>query len=225
MRTRAVLLDALGTLLELSPPAPALRRELDRRFGLALDEATAQRAMAAEIAHYRAHHLEGRDPESLHALRTSCARVLRDALGPPAQGLEVDAVRDALLGALSFRAYPDASVALRTLRAGGARLVVVSNWDCSLPEVLGRTGLLGLVDAVLTSAQTGAAKPDPAIFRRALELAGAAADESLHVGNSLREDVEGARAAGVQAVLVARDGSAAPAGVTAVASLAELRVT
>ena len=84
--------------------------------------------------------------------------------------------------------------------------MVVSNWDCSLPGVLEDAGLLGLVDAVVSSAEAGAAKPDPAPFRRGLELVGASPGECLHVGDSQRNDVDGARAAGVEAVLLARDG-------------------
>ena len=103
----------------------------------------------------------------------------------------------------------------------GCRLVVVSNWDCSLPDWLAPTGVLDLLDGVVSSAEVGAAKPDPAPFRRGLELAGVDAAAALHVGDSAVNDVEGARAAGVRAVLLARDGRP-PAGVESVASLAEV---
>jgi putative hydrolase of the HAD superfamily len=108
------------------------------------------------------------------------------------------------------------------LRERGARLAVVSNWDVSLHDVLERTRLRPLLDAVVISAELGAAKPDPAIFRAALERVGATAGSALHVGDSLEADVEGARAAGVEAVLVARDGATAAEGVRVIASLDEL---
>jgi putative hydrolase of the HAD superfamily len=126
-----------------------------------------------------------------------------------------------MLAALEFTAFPDAAPALRELRAAGHGLVVVSNWDCSLPEWLRPAGLLDLVDAVVSSAVVGAAKPDPAPFRRALELSGAQPGDALHVGDSPENDLAGARAAGVRAVLVDRSGSQ-PAGIPAVRSLAEL---
>ena len=85
--------------------------------------------------------------------------------------------------------------------------MVVSNWDVSLHERLAETGLAPLVDGAVASAELGAAKPDPAIFARGLELAGAAPEEAWHVGDSPEADVEGARAAGVTPVLVARDGA------------------
>jgi putative hydrolase of the HAD superfamily len=115
--------------------------------------------------------------------------------------------------------------ALERLRAGGARLAVVSNWDVSLHDVLERTRLRGLVDAVVISAELGAAKPDPAIFRAALERLGATAAEAVHVGDSVETDVAGARAAGLQAVFVARNGAQAPDGVRVVSSLDGLLMT
>ena len=99
--------------------------------------------------------------------------------------------------------------------------MVVSNWDCSLPEWLAGCGLIDLVDDVVTSAATGAAKPDPAIFRRALELAGAEPAEAVHVGDSLDKDIEGARAVGIRAIFIARKGRP-PAGIEAVESLEEM---
>jgi putative hydrolase of the HAD superfamily len=121
-----------------------------------------------------------------------------------------------------FRAYPEVPGVLARLRVRGARLAVVSNWDVSLHDVLERTELRTLVDAVVISAELGVAKPDPAIFRAALERLGAAAGDALHVGDSVEHDVAGARAAGIEAVLVARDGAEVPAGVRAVTSLEEL---
>jgi putative hydrolase of the HAD superfamily len=112
--------------------------------------------------------------------------------------------------------------ALDRARARGQRIIVVSNWDCSLGAVMQRVGLEPWLDGVVTSAEVGAEKPSPVIFERALALAGCAAEQALHVGDSLAEDVQGARAAGVAALLLARDGRPAPAGVTAIASLDEL---
>ena len=214
-RIRAVLLDALGTLLHFEPPAPLLRAELRERLGIAVTAEAAEAAMKAEIAYYRAHLHEGRDPVSLADLRRRAAEAMR-----PALGVEAD-LTDALLAALRFRAYPDAAPALEALRSQGLAIVVVSNWDHSLHERLAETGLAPLVDAAVASAELGHAKPARAIFEHALELAGAGAGEALHVGDSPAEDVEGALAAGLRAVLVARDGRP-QAAVPVIASLAEL---
>jgi len=212
---RAVLLDALGTLLTFEPPAPHLRGAL-REQGVEVSEDVAAAAIKAEIAYYRAHLHEGRDAAALADLRRRSAAAMEPVLG-------FDPGVETLLAALRFRAYPDAAPALRELRADGLRLVVVSNWDASLHERLEETGLAPLIDGAIASAELGHAKPDGVIFARALELAGAPAAAALHAGDSPDADVEGALAAGLRAVLVARDGAAvAPAGVPVISSLAEL---
>jgi putative hydrolase of the HAD superfamily len=222
--TSAILLDALGTLVALEPPAPLLRGELATRFGLDVSETQAQTAFAAEISYYRAHFDDGRDRESIARLRAECAEVLRAAL-PPSRAL--DAIEpgeflQTLVASLRFRAFPDAALALAALRVRGRRLVVVSNWDASLHDVLDQLELTPLLDGVLTSAEVGARKPAPAIFARALELAGVPAARATHVGDSLADDVAGARAAGIEPILIDRRSAPAPAGLRTIATLVEL---
>jgi putative hydrolase of the HAD superfamily len=215
-RTRAVLLDALGTLVHFEPPAPLLRAALRERLGIEVTAEAAAAAMKAEIAYYRAHLHEGRDAETLADLRRRSAEAMR-----PALGVDGD-LTDVLLAALRFRAYPDAAPALAALRVRGLAIVVVSNWDHSLHERLAETGLAPLVDAAVASAELGHAKPERAIFERALELAGATASEALHAGDSPEEDVAGALAAGLRAVLVARGARPAASPAPVIGSLAEL---
>ena len=192
---RAVFLDALGTLLELEPPWISLR---DRVPGDVSDERLVA-ALRAEMSYYRQHAHEGRDEPSLAELRQRCAAIVSERLG-----LEISV--DELVEAIRFNVYPDVAPALDGLRGRGLRLVAVSNWDCSLPRVLERCGLGGRLDGTVTSAGAGARKPDPAIFSAALELAGCGPDEALHVGDTPEEDVQGARAAGIRALLIDRDG-------------------
>jgi putative hydrolase of the HAD superfamily len=218
---RAVTIDALGTLLELTPPAPRLRAGLRESFGLEVSDAEAGRAMRREIGFYRAHLHLGRDQAGLDALRRRCAEVLRDSLAAP--DLDLDALTEVLLGAIRFEPFPDAVPALRALRAAGLRLVAASNWDVSLHEQLERTGLRALLDGAVSSAEAGSAKPDPEILVRALAIAGVAPGDAWHVGDDLEADVGAARAAGLRPVLIDREGGLdAPAGVLRIASLAEL---
>jgi putative hydrolase of the HAD superfamily len=218
----AVLFDALGTLVELPPPWAPLVQELAAR-GVAVGLPEARAAMRAEMAFYRAEHHRASDRAGLEALRADCTAVLREALGEPVRDLPADDLQAALLASLRFAPYPEVPGVLRALRAAGARLVVVSNWDVSLHDVLAGTGLRPLVDAVLTSAELGIAKPDPAIFAAALEAAGGVrAAAALHVGDDEEADARGARAAGVPAVLVRRDGRPAPTGVRTIRALDEL---
>jgi putative hydrolase of the HAD superfamily len=213
---RAILLDALGTLIGFEPPAPHLQAQLRLR-GYEVSLETATEAIRDEITYYRAHLNEGRDPESLADLRRRCAEAMR------MPGIPIETVLDALLASLRFFAYPDSAPALTALRELGIRLVVVSNWDWSLHERLSETGLTPLLDGAISSAEAGVAKPDPAIFAKALELAGTT--DAWHVGDTPEADLEGARAAGLRGILINRDaGTAAGVGgdVTVVGSLLEL---
>jgi putative hydrolase of the HAD superfamily len=144
---------------------------------------------------------------------------------PALEGADPAVVTAALVGSLRFTAHRDAVPALTRAREAGARVVVVSNWDVSLAQVLAGVGLAPLLDAVVTSAGAGARKPDPAIFAWALARAGTAPARCLHVGDSLAEDVAGARAAGIEAVLLDRSGALVaqpPPGVRVIAGLDEL---
>jgi putative hydrolase of the HAD superfamily len=201
----AVLLDALGTMVELDPPWEHLGPSL----GLDPHDPALVAAVRAEMSYYRDHSHEGTDPESLEELRGRCAALISRQLG---REVEVET----MMAAIRFRAYPDAAPALEELRARGLRLVCVSNWDCSLPGVLAECGLAGLLDGVVSSAGSGSRKPDPAIFEAGLAIAGCEPGQAIHVGDTQAEDVVGARAAGVTPVLIGRDGGGE------IASLAEL---
>jgi putative hydrolase of the HAD superfamily len=220
---QAVLLDALGTLVQLEEPVPNLTAALGAR-GLEVAPGDVGAALRTEIAYYRAHHEVARDEAALEELRDRCAEVFRAALPDPVAAADPALVRAALLEGLRFRAFAEVHTVLRGLRERGARVVVVSNWDVSLHGVLRDTGLDGLVDGVLTSAEVGVAKPDPELFRRALALAGdVAPGAAVHVGDDPVSDGEGARAAGIPVVLLDRDGSLAGAagGFRVAGSLAE----
>ena len=216
MRPAAIFLDALGTLVELQPPGPRLRALLGAR-GFEVSEQRATAGFAAEIAYYLEHNLEGSDRERLDDLRDRCAETMREALELP--GLDHATAREVMLGSLEFVPFPDVLPGLDALREHA--LIVVSNWDCSLADWLGPAGLLEHVEAVVTSAEVGVGKPGRAIFEHALAIAGVEPGDAVHVGDSLENDVAGARAAGIRPVLMARDGGA-PAGVETIRSLAEL---
>jgi putative hydrolase of the HAD superfamily len=188
----AVTVDGFGTLVELESPVVPLVLALSDRDVDRSPSAVA-RAFAAEAAHYRLHAHEGRDAETLARLRRDCVAVFLQDLAAP---VEPDEFVDAFLAALVFRPAPGAAAALAAMRSRGLRLAVVSNWDCSLPERLEQLGLREQFDAVVTSAEAGAPKPDPRVFQLALERIGARAARALHVGDE-DADERGAVAAGM----------------------------
>jgi putative hydrolase of the HAD superfamily len=95
--------------------------------------------------------------------------------------------------------------ALAALASRGMPMAVISNWDERLRPLLGRMGLSHYFRVMTISAEAGFTKPDARMFRQTARALGVAPRELLHVGDNLREDVAGARAAGCQAVLLSRD--------------------
>ena len=177
----AVTIDAMGTLVRLDAPV----RRLAEAAGI--DEEAARRGFEAEVAYYLPRAVEGRDPESLADLRARCAAVFSEAAGARLTAEE-------FMAAIVFEPEPGAVEAVRRLEAHGLALCVVSNWDVGLAEHLDR---LGLELPVVTSAEAGAAKPDPEVFRLALERLGVAPERALHVGDSVADEA-GAAAAGMR---------------------------
>ncbi len=199
-RARALLLDAMGTLVHLEPPVPVLMAAL-ADTGFANDEATVAEALRTEIGFYRSNHLRGADAIGLAALRHDCAAVFARSLdaAPPARELA-----ELLVGALRFALFDDVVPVLEACRGRGLRIVVVSDWDCSLAAHLADIGIGHLLDAVVVSAEIGVAKPDPRIFAAALEAARVGPAAAMHVGDDPRRDLHGAEMAGITGVLLDR---------------------
>jgi FMN phosphatase YigB (HAD superfamily) len=188
----AVTIDAFGTLVELADPVGPLRAAL-ADAGVERSPAAVAAAFAREVAYYvpRAH--EGRDAESLARLRRDCAGVFLAALDA---GLDPRGFSPAFVGSLAFRALPGVPEALDALRGRDLGLACVSNWDVSLRDALAAAGLADRLDAIVSSAEAGAPKPDPRPFLLALERLGAEPARALHVGDR-DVDRKGAAAAGL----------------------------
>lgn len=109
-----------------------------------------------------------------------------------------------LIGPSSLAVFPDVPGTIERLRAAGYRLAVVSNWQCGLSHFCVELGIRDLFEHVVASAEVGYAKPRREIFDEACRRLAVAPDRVLHVGDTLEHDVEGARAAGMRAVLITR---------------------
>ena len=188
----AVTVDAAGTAVELVPPFERLQASLAER-GVVRGLGDVRVAFAAEVAYYVPRSQEGRTETSLAALRREAVGVFLDHL---AAGLEPDSFVGAFIGAIEFRPAEGAVAALRALRAAGLELACVANWDVSLEPHLRRAGVASYFTTIVSSAEAGAAKPDPAPFLLALERVGVRPARALHIGDD-GVDVEGARAAGL----------------------------
>ena len=120
-----------------------------------------------------------------------------------------------------WRLFPEVIPVLKELKKRKAILGIVSNWDSRLLMLCSSMGLESYFSFILASGLVGTLKPGPGIFRKALEKSGTDAEVSLHIGDSLEDDIAGARNAGIDAVLIDRSG-ASHDGVPSISSLEEL---
>lgn len=216
-RLRAVLFDAGNTLLFLDYDRVA--EAVGSALGLPLTGArlaAGGRAAARSMEQPRATDRE-RAAAYLEALFL--------AAGVP--DARLDEVHDTLARLHAERHLwsgiaADTHDALARLRAAGLRLGVVSNSDGRVEEALQVSGLRDYFDVVVDSTLAGVEKPDPAIFRAALDVLGVGASEALYVGDLYDVDVIGANAAGIPAVLLVGPDTSAPPGCPAVGSLGAL---
>jgi len=219
-RYRTVFLDAGGVMI--TPNWPRLAEALARRGIVASAEALAEAEPRVKQQLDHAPTIQATDDR-----RRGYAffdRILE--LAGVATSPDADAAVDELVafndqeGAWDVVA-PGAVEALNRLRNASCRLVVVSNSNGKVRQILGRVGLEPHVDLVLDSHEEGVEKPDPRIFEIALERSQADRGTTIHCGDIYHIDVVGARAAGLPAVLVDAAGLYAGADCPRVASLPE----
>ena len=201
-RPRVIVFDAGNTLLRMNYPAIA---EYLTARGHAVTAAEVEEAELRARVRVDSDLVSGASTES----KDSHGRYLRYVLlhlGITDEG-EVQAIarwRCAYNrpGGLWNRADPEAGAALRRVKAAGLIAGVISNSDGSVRSILEETGLARHLDFIIDSAVVGVEKPDPRIFRLALEHAGVPPEAALYVGDLYSVDVVGARRAGLDAVLL-----------------------
>jgi putative hydrolase of the HAD superfamily len=125
-----------------------------------------------------------------------------------------------------FELYDDVPGVLRTLAQAGIRIGLISNTQRCLTSFQSHFELDGLIAGAISSFEHGRMKPHPSIFEAALARVGAEAADAVMVGDSLRQDIEGALRAGMRAILLHRGDNvparAAELGVPVIRSLREL---
>jgi HAD superfamily hydrolase (TIGR01662 family) len=206
--TRAVLFDVDFTLIE---PGLAFRGEGYRAFcegfGIVVepDRFDAAVAGAAALLETPGDHVY--DPEFF----VRYTRAIIEGMGGSGNRVTACArhIFDEWTSFRHFSLYPDAGPTLRRLAAGGIRIGLISNGQRSLDAFERHFALDGLIDVAISSPDHGYMKPHPSIFEAALRVIDVPAREAVMVGDSVRHDIEGARAAGLRAVLVRRHGIAA----------------
>ena len=223
MSVSAVLFDAGGTLFTERSSRDEIYAGLLADLGVACP--------LAEVARLRA-AIHDELPEVFEgAVRYSDAwfrEFVRRLLARVGSAADPEEVRARLAAyftrAENYVVHADVLPVLDELRARRLRLGVVSNWSDRLPALLDGLGLTPRFDAVVVSALFGRSKPDPAIFLEALRRLGSPPARAFHVGDHPLNDLQGARGAGLRAVLLDR-ADARPPGVApgdCIRSLSEL---
>lgn len=225
---RGVLFDVDFTLIQ---PGPVFRGEgyqaFCARYGMNVDAGRFEAAVQSAASLLEAPEDAPYDAEIFVAY----ARHVIERMGGSGPGVELCAreIYDQWAACRHFELYEDVPEVLRELTARGLRIGLISNSHRSLASFQSHFELEGLIWAALSSPEHGFMKPSTSIFTAALQLLDVPAAESLMVGDSIREDVEGALRAGMRAVLMCRAAwphpkrdELAARGVLVVSSLREL---
>jgi len=197
----AVTFDVGGTLIEPWPSVGHVYAEEAGRFGIAgAAPETLNRAFAAVW----------RQRERFDHSRAGWKRLVEQTFATAGAARPTDhcfgAIYERFAQPSVWRVFEDARPALDDLVARGLRLGIVSNWDERLRPLLSELRLANYFHALIISCEVGRPKPDPHLFHRAAVELRCEPAAMLHVGDSLQEDYEGARAAGLEAVLIDRSG-------------------
>jgi len=195
---RAVTFDAGGTLIEPWPSVGGVYAAVAARHGWRVAAEALDRQFAAAWA----------AKKNFGHSRAEWSELVRQTFAglspaPPATELFDDLYRH-FATAASWRVFDDVPACLQELKRRGLKVGLISNWDGRLRPLLRELQLDRYFDSIVISAEAGAQKPGPEIFRAAAGQLGVPAETILHVGDSPAEDAAGARAAGFQSLLLAR---------------------
>jgi putative hydrolase of the HAD superfamily len=202
MTLKAVLFDVDFTLVR---PGPELGPEgyvrVAQRHGVELDGSRYQEARERALVSLQRHPEFEHDEEIWIAFSE---RIVRGMGGNSDRARQIAVeIEGAWERSENFALYEDALPVLEELRRHGLKIGLVSNGARDLREFVEHHGLE--VDAGVGSRAHGKVKPDPSIFRAVLEQLGIGAHEAVMVGDTLEDDIEGARAVGIRAFLIDRE--------------------
>jgi putative hydrolase of the HAD superfamily len=210
---RAVFFDLYDTLLGFDPPREVVQARAMEPFGFVVDKngidagyAMADALMAEQTAQ---EPLSGLTPDAQSSFFGRYEQLILRGAGHDVSlqkaGEVWKAVRRQEYG---FALYEDVKPALNALRSDGYVVGVITNMSQPGEDVAKRMGFQDNVDFTLSSTDVGASKPDPIMFRAALERAGVEASTAVHVGDQLETDIDGARDAGINPILIDRHSAA-----------------
>jgi putative hydrolase of the HAD superfamily len=224
---QAITFDAAGTLIRVAEPVGETYSRIAGDLGASLSPAALDAAFHDVFPRMPAMAFPDLDAPAIADAerawwRDLVERVVRHAGGIGAFDQYFEALFRHYASGSAWRAYAESHRVLKSARARGLGIAVVSNFDSRLPPILRELGIEDLVDSVIYSTGCGAAKPDERIFRHAMHALGSTPQTTLHVGDSLHADYHGAAGAGMAAVHLSRRKDATGDGIPSVRHLGEL---
>lgn len=204
IRAEVVLFDAGDTLIAYRRPLRILLQDFFIQHNEIVRRDAIGEALEAVDGRYRALIRQVRSVDEERRMWLEVARDLLDIVLPRRRDLYITLGEWFAEGWRQMKVFRDVRPAMRALRAAGYRLAVVSNWEPSLARTLEQLGIGHYFEAVITSSTEGIWKPDPGLFRVALDRLAAPAEAAVSVGDHLERDVRSARQAGLHAVLLDR---------------------
>jgi putative hydrolase of the HAD superfamily len=200
---RAVTLDVGGTMMEPWPSVGRIYADVAGEHGVKAAEVDRLDRQFAEAWRGRKEfdYSQGAWFELVRRTFGDLAGKLPEAYFP--------AVYERFATPEVWRVHEDVVPVLESLAGRGIALGIVSNWDERLKPLLKALKLHSYFDAVIVSCEIGFTKPSPVIFEQVVRKLGLPAEAILHVGDSAREDVAGARGAGLKALQLVRRGGVA----------------
>jgi len=215
MPLRVIFLDAVGTLFGVRGSVGQIYGAIAADFGVAVAPSDLDRAFIQNFQAAKAPIFPGVALEDIPAYEFAWWRAIAqgtfDQLGSLEQFSDFELFFKTLYTHFAtadpWFVYPEVPTVLARWQHQGIQLGVLSNFDSRLNLVLEAMGLDHFFSSVTCSTQVGAAKPEAAIFRAALSKHDCAPDRACHIGDSWKEDYQGAKAAGLHAIWLERPNS------------------
>jgi putative hydrolase of the HAD superfamily len=209
MRPLAVTLDAAGTLFKPANAVSQTYATMARPYGGELDVGTLGSSFGRAFSRMPPMAFQRADADTLDRLERGWWRQLVKQVSDEAGGVtDFDGYFSALYEhfrqADAWVLYPEVLGILETLKTRGVPMVVVSNFDSRLLDVLAGLDITMFFEDIIFSTGARSAKPERGIFDLAVSVLDVPARDVLHVGDNVEADYHGARAAGLSALLVVR---------------------
>ena len=200
---KAVFFDFYNTLAYFWPPVQVIQAVACREVGLFVEEEGILRGYAeADKVFSRENHarpLYLRSEEDRNRFFSRYEQIILKGAGLDVSPALAESVwRVGASVPKSFALFDDVAPVLSQLKAKGIATGVLSNLAEDLEPLVEGLGIAANLDALVTSIEVGAEKPDPRMFNAALERVGARPEEAVHVGDQYHSDVQGARGGGYE---------------------------